>query len=148
MRFVIDELKKAPHDENLVEYAVAQTFSGARSASGYEARGEAIADDFADGVTPEVVSRFRQAILELRQIPKLSDALYNRMGDVYAKVLPGYGVKAKDVAGAVYFVIAQRPSSSASVASARREIEPERSAAQSTSRAALASAAWNGSFET
>ncbi len=105
LRFVIDELKKAPHDENLVEYAVAQTFSGARSASGYEARGEAIADDFADGVTPEVVSRFRQAILELRQIPKLSDALYNRMGDVYAKVLPGYGVKAKEVAGAVYFVI-------------------------------------------
>jgi Zn-dependent M16 (insulinase) family peptidase len=105
LRFVIDELKKAPRDPNLVEYAIAQAFLGFRSASEYEVRGEAIAADLADGMTPEVVARFRRAILELRRRPNLSDELYKRMEKTYAKVLPGYGVKAKDVAGGVFFVI-------------------------------------------
>jgi Zn-dependent M16 (insulinase) family peptidase len=105
LRFVIEELKKAPHDPSLVEYAIAQAFLGFRSASEYEARGEAMAADLADGMTPEVVARFRRAILELRRKPNLSDELYKRMEKTYAKVLPGYGVKAKDVAGGVFFVI-------------------------------------------
>lgn len=105
LRFVIEELRKAPRDLNLVEYAVAQTFAGLRSPQGYETRGEAMAADLADGVMPETVSRFRRAILDLRLIPNLSNELYNRMDGVYARVLPGYGVKAESVAGAVYFVI-------------------------------------------
>jgi hypothetical protein len=105
LRFVIEELKKAPRDPNLVEYAIAQAFLGFRSASEYEVRGEAMAADLADGMTPEVVSRFRRAILELRRKPNLSDELYKRMEQTYARVLPGYGVKAKDVAGGIFFVI-------------------------------------------
>jgi Zn-dependent M16 (insulinase) family peptidase len=105
LRFVIDELKKAPHDPNLVEYAIAQAFAGSRAASEYEVRGEAMAADIADGMTPEVVSRFRRAVLELRKNPKLADELYKRMDETYARVLPGYGVKAKDVAGGIFFVI-------------------------------------------
>ena len=105
LRFVIEELKKAPRDPNLVEYAIAQAFLGFRSASEYEVRGEAMAADLADGMTPEVVSRFRRAILELRRKPNLSEELYKRMEQAYARVLPGYGVKAKDVAGGVFFVI-------------------------------------------
>jgi Zn-dependent M16 (insulinase) family peptidase len=105
LRFVIEELKKAPHDPNLVEYAIAQAFLGFRSASEYEVRGEAMAADLADGLTPEVVSRFRRAILELRRKPNLSDELYKRMEQTYARVLPGYGVKAKTVAGGIFFVI-------------------------------------------
>lgn len=105
IRFVIDELKKAPHDPNLIEYAVAQVFLAFRSASEYEVRGEAMAADLADGVTPEVVSRFRKAILELRRKPNLADELYKRMDQSYATVLPGYGVKAKDVQGGIFFVI-------------------------------------------
>ncbi|MBA2731866.1 MAG: hypothetical protein H0U54_03120, partial [Acidobacteria bacterium] len=63
------------------------------------------AADLADGMTPEVIARFRKAILELRRKPNLSDELYKRMEQAYAKVLPGYGVKAKDVTGGVFFVI-------------------------------------------
>jgi Zn-dependent M16 (insulinase) family peptidase len=105
LRFVIEELKKAPHDPNLVEYAIAQAFLGFRSASEYEVRGEAMAADLADGLTPEIVSRFRRAILELRRKPNLADELYKRMEQTYARVLPGYGVKAKEVAGGIFFVI-------------------------------------------
>jgi len=105
LRFVIDELKKSPRDPELVENAIAQAFAEFRSASPYEERGEAIAADLADGLTPEMVRRFRQSILALRQVPNLSDELYSRMEDVYARVLPGYGIKAGDVPGGVYFVI-------------------------------------------
>jgi Zn-dependent M16 (insulinase) family peptidase len=105
LRFVINELKRAPQDEALAEYAVAQVFGEFRSASPYETRGEAIANDLADGLPPETVSRFRRAILELRRDPKLMDELHKRMGQVYARVLPGYGVKSKDVEGGVFFVI-------------------------------------------
>jgi Zn-dependent M16 (insulinase) family peptidase len=105
LRFVIEELKKAPRDPALVEYAIAQAFLGFRSASEYEVRGEAMAADLADGITPEVVARFRKAILELRRNPKLADELYKRMEPTYARVLPGYGVKAQTVEGGVFFVI-------------------------------------------
>ncbi|HEV7843493.1 MAG TPA: hypothetical protein VGO69_07330, partial [Pyrinomonadaceae bacterium] len=105
LRFVIDELKRAQKDPNLVEYAVAQVFTQFRSASEYEVRGEAMASDLTDGITPDAVRRFRRAVLELRATPNLADELYKRMGDVYARVLPGYGVKAKDVQGGVFYVI-------------------------------------------
>ena len=105
LRFVIDELKKAPKDPGLVEYAVAQAFAQLRSASEYEVRGEAMANDLADNLKPEDVSKFRRAILELRAMPNLSDELYKRMGDVYATVLPGYGMKAREVKDGVFYVI-------------------------------------------
>jgi Zn-dependent M16 (insulinase) family peptidase len=105
LRFVIEELKKAPRDPNLIEYTIAQAFLGFRSASEYEVRGEAMANDLADGMTPEVVARFRRAILELRRKPNLSEELYKRMDQTYGRVLPGYGIKAKDVEGGVFFVI-------------------------------------------
>src|SRR5712691_9526779 len=105
LRFVIDELRKAPRDPELVEYAIAQAFGEFRSASTYEARGESMAADLADDLRPEIVKQFRQAVLELRKAPNLSDELYDRMGPVYAKILPGYDPQLKTVPGAVYFVI-------------------------------------------
>jgi hypothetical protein len=105
LRFVIEELKKAQPDPNLVEYAIAVAFGEFRSASPYETRGEAMADDLADGLTPEAVTRFRRALLELRRTPNLSGELFKRMGNVYARILPGYGVKAMDVTGGVFYVI-------------------------------------------
>lgn len=105
LRFVIDELKKAKPDPGLVEYAIAIAFGQFRSASGYESRGEAMAADIADGIPPETVRKFRQGLLSLRQMPNLSDELFKRMGAVYARILPGYGVKARDVEGGVFYVI-------------------------------------------
>jgi Zn-dependent M16 (insulinase) family peptidase len=104
LKFVIEELRKAKPDPSLTEYAIAGAF-GSRAASAYESRGMAIAADLADGVTPEVVTRFRRAILDLRQDPNLSDELFRRMIPVYARTLPGMGPNAKDVPGAAYLVI-------------------------------------------
>ena len=105
LRFVIDEVKKAQPDPALAEYAVALAFDGTRSASPYEARGESMANDLADGLPPETVARFHKAILELRQTPDLAAQLFGRMSRVYASVMPGLGVKARDVPGGVFFVI-------------------------------------------
>ncbi len=105
LRFVIDELKKAKPDPGLVEYAVAGAFGAFRSASPYEVRGESMANDIADGLTPAAIRRFRQSILALRRDPKLADELFKRMAAVYARVLPGLGVKAGDVEGGIYYVI-------------------------------------------
>jgi Zn-dependent M16 (insulinase) family peptidase len=104
LRFVIDEVKRPLSDASLTEYVIAQTFNS-RAASPYETRGEAMAANIADGVTPDVVKRFRQSILDLRRMPNLAEELYKRKNKVYERILPGYGVKGKDVAGANYFVI-------------------------------------------
>ena len=93
LTFVINELKKAKPDPGLVEYAIAGAFGAFRSASPYEVRGESMSNDIADGLTPDVIRRFRQSILALRRDPKLADELFKRMAAVYARILPGLGVK-------------------------------------------------------
>lgn len=105
LQFVIGELKKAKPDPALVDYAIAGAFDDTRAALPYEERGQAMADDLADGLTREVVTRFHRAILDLRQRPDLAAELFRRMPKVYERILPGMGGPAKDVAGGVYFVI-------------------------------------------
>ncbi|MBV9504621.1 MAG: hypothetical protein JO323_06395 [Acidobacteriia bacterium] len=105
LQFVIDQLHQAPPDPSLVDYALAGAFDGIRSAESYESRGEAMAADLADGLTPAVVSRFHSALLELRKRPGIAAELFRRMPKVNGRILPGMGVPAKDVSGGVYFVI-------------------------------------------
>ena len=105
LKFVIGELTKVKPDAALTDYAIAGAFAGTRAASPYEERGESMANDLADGLTPAVVSRFHEAILDLRKDPQLGNELFRRMNAVYGKVLPGMNVKAKEVEGGVYFVI-------------------------------------------
>jgi Zn-dependent M16 (insulinase) family peptidase len=101
--FVIDELKSAKEQPELVEYAIAQSFGEIRSASSYEERAEAIAADLADGLTPDVVRNFRQNILRLRNLKNLSSTIFERMKRVYANVLPGFEKSYRE--DAIYFVI-------------------------------------------
>jgi Zn-dependent M16 (insulinase) family peptidase len=105
LRFVIEELKKAKPDPGLTEYAIAIAFAQFRSASSYESRGEAMASDIADGMPPDAVRKFRQGLLNLRNMPNLSDELFKRMNTVYARILPGMGAKAGTVEGGVFYVI-------------------------------------------
>jgi hypothetical protein len=105
LRFVIGELRSAEPDPDLVEYAVAQAFLGTRAAAAFEDRGEAMARDLADGITPDLVARFRQGILDLRDSADLTGELYSRMAGVYARVLPGMGAPVSGIADGVYFVI-------------------------------------------
>jgi len=105
MQFVVNELKNAPYDPSLAEYAVAQAFNANRAGGRYESRGEAMAADLADGITPEVVAKFRRAVLNLRSDEKLYDKLHEIMLETYGEVLPGLGPDGKNVPGAIYFII-------------------------------------------
>jgi hypothetical protein len=104
LRFAIAQLRSARPDPFLAEYAIAQVFGDSRAAGSYETRGEAIAEDLVDGVSPDRVAAFRQAILDLRRTPDLAEKLVGRMEAVYGPLLPGYGPK-PPVADSIYFVI-------------------------------------------
>jgi hypothetical protein len=105
MKFVVSELQKTKPDESLVDYAIALAFGGTRSASAYEARGEAMAANLADGLTPDIIRRFHAGVLALRSTPNLAAELHRRMAPAVAKVLPGMGGKASEVEDGIYFVI-------------------------------------------
>ena len=105
VKFVVNELKTAPRDPKLADYAVAQVFGEFRSAATYENRAEGIAADLADNQPPDQVRRFRQSILELRKDPNLGNILFDRKDAVYGRFLPRYNVKAADVPGGVFFAI-------------------------------------------
>lgn len=105
MQFVVNELKNAPFDTTLSEYAIAQAFTGYRSGRSYEERGESMAADLADGQTADVVQQFRTAVLALRDRTDLYEDLHNRMEQVYGEVLPGYGPRASESPDAIHFVI-------------------------------------------
>ncbi len=108
MQFVVDQLKAVPFDTALGSYAVAQAFSGMRSGSRYEQRGEAMAGEIADGLTPEIVSRFRQQVLDLGKQSDFYQKIQDRMEQVYGEILPGYGPSAAESAqkdNAIYYVI-------------------------------------------
>ncbi|MEP7164338.1 MAG: hypothetical protein ABI741_06580 [Ferruginibacter sp.] len=104
LRFVIDEIKRSPVDPSLGEYVIAGAFR-TRAANDYEGRVEAMAADITDGYTPDVIRHFRSGILELRKMPNLVEELYKRKDIVYEKILPGYGIKSKDVEGGIFYVI-------------------------------------------
>lgn len=106
VRFVIAELERAEPDDGLVDYAVAQAFSS-RVAASFEGRGEAMASDYADGVTPKMVRGFREALVALRKKRgrELGKELHARLPAVYGRVLPGYGPASRSVNGAAYFAI-------------------------------------------
>jgi hypothetical protein len=106
VEFVVNELKSAPDDSALAEYALAQVFGSYRAGSRYEARGEAMASDLEDGITPEVVRDFRTGVLELRDASDLYRELSSRMESTYGGVLPGYGAGvSKAGVDAVSFII-------------------------------------------
>jgi hypothetical protein len=105
LRFVIEALQNAKPNPALVEYAVAQAFTGTRAAQSYESRGEQMAYNLADGLTPAMVTSFHREILTLRRADDLVGELYRRMPGVSAKVLSGMGLKSTEVHDSVYFVI-------------------------------------------
>jgi Zn-dependent M16 (insulinase) family peptidase len=106
LRFVVDQLKGATLDRALAEYAIAQAFTGTRSANSYESRGEAMAHNLADGLTPAIVRRFRTQVLQLRTLgPALVDELSRRKHTLPARVLPGLGSSTSSTPDTVIFVI-------------------------------------------
>jgi Zn-dependent M16 (insulinase) family peptidase len=105
MQFVVNELANAHHDSSLADYTIAQTFSFNRAGNRYESRGESMAADLADGLTPDVVRRFRESVLAVRESEGFYDTLRDLMSDTYGEVLPGLGPVAEQSQDAVYYVI-------------------------------------------
>lgn len=109
LHFAIDTVKKGTRDPALLEYVVALAFQESNASSSYEARAEAIANDLADGITPEKVRRFRESILTLRKEPNSAGDVMSRVDKVYGRLMPGYGPKARDVKNetpnGVYYII-------------------------------------------
>jgi hypothetical protein len=105
VKFVVNELKAAPRDKSLKEYALAQVFAGTRAGGSFESRTSALAADLADDWGPEVVKAFRQNLLRLRQRPELDAELYARMDAMYGAVLPGYSDGLKRGEASTFYVI-------------------------------------------
>lgn len=105
MRFVVGQLKNAEDDPGLTDYAIAQEFGYSRAPSRYEDRGQAMASDLADGITPDVVRLFRQKVLDLRNMNDLYDQLKSRMPQAYGQVLIGYGPQLSQSKDATFFLI-------------------------------------------
>ncbi|HEV8659638.1 MAG TPA: hypothetical protein VGS96_13575, partial [Thermoanaerobaculia bacterium] len=103
VHFVVNELKSAPRNPKLADYAVAQVFGEFRSAATYENRAEVMAADVADKQPPDQVRAFRQSILELRKDPNLGNLLFDRKDKVYGRFIPGYDVKVAPEG--IYFAI-------------------------------------------
>lgn len=105
LKFVIDEIKKSPFDSTRLDYIVALAVGRFRSASEYEGRGEAIASDLQDNLTPAKIKNFRQAILKLRKQPNVLKDIYGYKNEMYEKILPGYRSTIKAIKGGTYIVI-------------------------------------------
>jgi Zn-dependent M16 (insulinase) family peptidase len=105
LHFAIGVIKNGPRDPQMGEYAIALAFQPSYAANSYEARAQAIADDLADGITPAKLRKFREGLLTLRRDPGFTSELFRRMDSVYSGILPGYGARAKDFPGSVYFII-------------------------------------------
>ncbi|MBV9403837.1 MAG: hypothetical protein JO211_00725 [Acidobacteriaceae bacterium] len=108
LHFAIDVIKKQPRQPALAEYAIAQSFQETHAADTYEMRAASIADEIADGVTPDKVKNFHQALLNLRRDANLPDEIFRRVDTVYGQILPGYGPKVKDMPQALYFIIGNK----------------------------------------
>ncbi len=105
LKFVIDEIKHSPVDTSLLDYVISLAVRSSRAASDYEERGEGMANDLTDGLSPDVIKKFRLAILKLRNEPGVIYKIYSYKDDVYERILPGYGIPSAEVSGANYFVI-------------------------------------------
>jgi hypothetical protein len=109
MRFVVNQLKSAEPTPDLTDYAIAQVFGVSRSPNRYEQRGEAMAEDLADGYTPELVRRYSEKVLEMRHREDLFEQLKARMETAYGPVLIGYGQPLKASQDGYFFLIGPEP---------------------------------------
>ena len=105
MDFVVSEINSAPLDSSLVDYVIAQAFRTNRAGDRYESRIQAQAADLTDGVTPELVAQFRRNIMSMRDYPDLIKEIYQRVPEVYGKVMPGLDTEALHKGNSTLFLI-------------------------------------------
>ncbi len=124
LRFVgglLDRAEETLSDDFYLDYALAGCFGDYRGGQTYLQRGRAMANDWADDLTPEKIRTFKEALLQLRrrwQEPngdRGEDRLFSaggllpqvagRLPHVIGPVVPGYGLPADAADGVVNFMI-------------------------------------------
>ena len=107
MQFVV-ELAKGSGDlgEEMTEYAIARLVTGTRASDRFEARARAQAADLEDGITPERVAEYRQAILALRKDEHLWADMRARIQTMTGRTLVGLGARSREQPGGVFLTIA------------------------------------------
>ena len=106
MRALTQDLSRVT-DQPPLDYAFAQIFAFSRAAQSYTARGDAMATDLAEGVTPARMRRFSHALLRLRTDPQLLARIRQALPRVVAKVMAGpEDSMAKATAQSLLFFIA------------------------------------------
>ena len=105
MRFVVSEMQNAPTIRRSSTTPSPQVFQSSRAPSKYESRGEAMAEDLVDGLTPDRVRAFREKVLSVRDRENLFADLKARMPQAYGPVMIGYGPTLKDSKNANIFLI-------------------------------------------
>jgi Zn-dependent M16 (insulinase) family peptidase len=94
-------------DQSSIDYAFAQIFAFSRAAQSLTARGEAMATDLTEGITPARIRRFSHALLRLRTDQHLLTRIREALPRVVAKVMPGpEDAMAKAAAQSLFFFIA------------------------------------------
>jgi Zn-dependent M16 (insulinase) family peptidase len=94
-------------DQSPMDYAFAQSFAFSRAAQSFTARGDAMATDLAEGVTPARIRRFSHALLRLRADPQLLARIRQALPRVVTKVMPGpEDLRTKATAQSLFFFIA------------------------------------------
>jgi hypothetical protein len=94
-------------DQSPIDYAFAQIFAFSRAAQSFTARGDAMATDLAEGVTPARIRRLSHALLRLRTDPRLLARIRQALPRVVAKVMAGpEDPMTKATAQSLFFFIA------------------------------------------
>jgi Zn-dependent M16 (insulinase) family peptidase len=104
-KFVVNQVKTTELTPNLLNYAMAQIFRNSMAFGTYEARGQAIANDLADGFTPDMVRAYRQKVMAMLKDKSLFEKATARVEAVYGLPLVGLGSSQKDVSGGIYFIL-------------------------------------------
>lgn len=104
MGFVVRQVKEGTPGPTLASYALAQAFP-TRAAQTFDTRGEAMARDLADGVTPDVVRHFHQALLAFHDTSGWAEKVTQAIIPVDGTVLPGLDKPCAQVRGGAYVVI-------------------------------------------
>ena len=101
----MEQLSRQADVDTLLRYALAVAFNSSRAAGPYEQRGEAMAEDLADGLGPDRVRAFREAQLAVAGEPGLADTLLARFPSIYGRVMVGLGEPLAKSPDGVFFLI-------------------------------------------
>lgn len=89
-----------------VEYALANSFSDYRGGGDFSSRGEAMASDLADSITPEIVGKFKTLLIREARKEGIAARVSERIIPVLSGVITGLGRKVSSGKETSAFVIA------------------------------------------